>query len=54
MCFQLSKLDLTDIKVLEDQLVGVDLQFFAQLIDCIKKEKMIEYNYLSTVIDKIF
>lgn len=56
MCFQLNLLDLTDIKVLEDQLVGVDLAYFFQLISALKgvdKEKL-EYGYLATIIDRIF
>lgn len=64
MCFQISKLDLTDINVLEDQLTGVDAAYFAQLIESLKshteKEKsegrdfVIEYGYLAAIIDKIF
>lgn len=64
MCFQISKLDLTDIEVLEDQLTGVDAAYFAQLIESLKahtekeKEKgndfVIEYGYLAAIIDKIF
>lgn len=64
MCFQLSKLDLTDIRTLEEQLTGVDAAYFAQLINGLKnheekqkeegKEFKLEYGYLSTIIDKIF
>jgi hypothetical protein len=64
MCFQISKLDLTDINVLEDQLTGVDAAYFAQLIDGLRKhtdkEKeagkdfKIEYGYLASIIDKLF
>lgn len=64
MCFQISKLDITDINVLEDQLTGVDAAYFAQLIDGLKKhtdkekeegkEFKIEYGYLAAIIDKIF
>lgn len=64
MCFQISKLDLEDIHVLEDQLIGVDAAYFGQLIDALKahtdKEKQagkdfkLEYSYLATIIDKIF
>lgn len=64
MSFQLSQLDLTNIAVLEDQLTGVDVAYFNQLIDGlakhVEKEKAegrefkIEYSYLAEIIDKIF
>ncbi len=60
MCFQLSQLDLTDIDVLEEQLVGVDTAYFRQLIDTLRFERdkdsgfKVEAEYVSTVIDKIF
>jgi hypothetical protein len=64
MCFQVSKLDLTNIAVLEDQLIGVDVAYFAQLIEAVKthidkKNKeghdfKLEYGYLATIIDKMF
>lgn len=64
MAFQISELDLKDINVLEDQLTGVDVAYFNMLIDAVQnhtqKEKeegkdfKIEYNYLASIIDKIF
>lgn len=64
MCFQVSKLNLSDISVLEDQLIGVDAAYFTQLIEGLKahtekekqegKEFKIEYGYLASIIDKIF
>lgn len=64
MCFQISKLDLSDINTLEDQLTGVDAAYFAQLIDGLRthteKEKeqgrefKVEYGYLASIIDKLF
>jgi hypothetical protein len=60
MCFQVSHLDLENIQVLEDQLIGVDAAYFGQLVDALKdhKEKnpefKLEYGYLATIIDKIF
>jgi hypothetical protein len=64
MAFQLSKLDLSNIETLEDQLIGVDVAYFMQLIDSLKshieKEKeegrefKLEYGYLATIIDRIF
>lgn len=64
MAFQISKLNLSDISVLEDQLTGVDVAYFITLIDALQKhfekeksegrEFVLDYGYLSTIIDKIF
>jgi hypothetical protein len=64
MCFQISELDLKNVAVLEDQLVGVDVAYFMTLISAIqskvKSEKEegrdfnISYSYIATIIDKIF
>jgi hypothetical protein len=64
MCFQISKLDLENLDVLEDQLIGVDAAYFGQLIDGLNnhaenlksdgKEFKLDYGYLATIIDKIF
>lgn len=64
MGFQLSALDLTNIAVLEDQLTGVDVAYFAQLVDALAKhsakekeegrEFKLEYSYLASIVDKIF
>lgn len=64
MAFQISKLDLENLKVLEDQLIGVDAAYFGQLIDSLKKhsdklkeegkEFKLDYGYLASIIDKIF
>jgi hypothetical protein len=60
MSFQISKLNLGDINVLEDQLVGVDSVYFLSFIKAMQ-EKMLEdpafgisQEYLTTVIDRIF
>ena len=60
MAMQLNELDLKDVNVLEDQLVGVDTLYFLELISMIRKE--FEYNpninidstYIATLVDKIF
>jgi len=58
--FQISKLDLTNIYVLEDQLVGVDSIYFLNFIRAIKEQQLkykdfvLDQQYLTTVIDKIF
>jgi hypothetical protein len=60
MSFQISKLNLEDIYVLEDQLVGVDSIYFLSFIENLKTKQMKDKNfvltkdYLTTVIDKIF
>jgi len=60
MCMQISKLDLTDIRVLEDQLTGVDAAYFMQLISQLEKHMkdtgtdQVDACYLTTLIDKIF
>lgn len=60
MCFQLNELDLKNIEVLEDQLVGVDSAYFMMLIDGIKKKMendpdfKISTPYVVSIIDKIF
>lgn len=60
MCFQLSNLDLSDINILEDQLIGVDSAYFGMLIEGLKTklkdepEYKIEQDYITTIIDRIF
>lgn len=64
MSFQISQLNLSDISVLEDQLVGVDVAYFSMLIDALHKhhqkqkesgtQSPLEYGYLATIIDKLF
>lgn len=56
MCWQISKLNLEDIKVLEDQMVGVDSAYFAQLIVMLKQkdEVKVDEAVLMTLIDRIF
>lgn len=58
--FQISLLDLTNIDVLEEQLIGVDVAYFATLIDALRKAKEsnkeldITAEYMNTLIDRIF
>ena len=58
MAFQISKLDLEDILVLQDQLTGVDVAYFHELINVLKQEivngKTIDNVYISKLIDEIF
>lgn len=60
MCFQISKMNLTDPVVLEDQLMGVDVAYFTQVLKWLKQDRE-EYEamedkvpYLVSLIDKIF
>lgn len=60
MCMQLNELNLKDISVLEDQLVGVDSAYFSMLINVLQKKKEDDPNfevnnsYVAAIIDKIF
>ncbi len=62
MCMQLNDLDLRDIKVLQDQLTGVDAAYFLQIISQLKKKQhedgtegqSIDSGYLMTLIDRLF
>lgn len=60
MCFQLSELDLSNIDVLEEQLVGVDAAYFHQILEYCKQrqnedaEFKVTAPYLISIIDKIF
>lgn len=60
MAMQLNELDLTDVKVLEDQLVGVDSGFFMMLIDALQAKAesdnafKINSSYVAAIVDKIF
>lgn len=60
ICLGISRLDLTDIKVLEDQLMGVDTAYFTQVLKYLKERQakdenfQVEMPYLISIIDKIF
>lgn len=60
MAMQLNELDLKDVKVLEDQLVGVDSAYFNMLIGALEEQKGKDENfsfsaqYVTTIIDKLF
>lgn len=53
---QISKLDLSSIEVLEDQLTGVDTAYFVQLIDRLKSKdaSQVDSAYLVEIVDQIF
>jgi len=57
MCMQLNDLNLKNIGVLEDQLVGVDSAYFNMLIEKLRKQDEnidITTDYVISIIDKIF
>ena len=56
MAMQISELDLKDLKVLEDQLTGVDTAYFVQLIERMREKdpEKVDSAYLVEIIDRIF
>lgn len=56
MMMQVSALDLTDPKVLEDQLTGVDSAYFLQILEKLKEKDPEKVNaaYLVEIIDRMF
>jgi len=60
MCLQINELDLKDVKVLEDQLTGMDAAYFVQVLSQIKKRMDEDENfkltsaYLIEIIDRMF
>jgi len=60
MCMQVSELDLQDVAVLEDQLVGVDSAYFMHLINMFRERQakddgfVLSTSYILSVIDKVF
>jgi hypothetical protein len=63
MCYQISELDLKNPQVLEEQLTGVDVGYFNNLIYAFEhsieahkddKDWAFNYGYVATLVDKIF
>jgi hypothetical protein len=54
--FQISELNLRDIEVLEEQLIGVDVAYFALLIEALRsvESSSITPSFINNLIDKIF
>jgi hypothetical protein len=55
--FQISQLDLTNIDVLEEQLIGVDVAYFSALISALRstpKGTEMTSTYIGTIIDRVF
>jgi hypothetical protein len=54
MLFQVSELDLKNIEVLEEQLIGVDVAYFSLLTVLRDTEGKLTAHHLSELIDKVF
>lgn len=60
MCMQLNELDLKDVKVLEEQLTGVDTTYFSMMIEELQKhqeetgEDKVDISYAMQLINKLF
>ena len=54
--FQVSQLDLTDINILYEQLVGVDVAYFGKLIEVLSTVPKEKYTsgYINALIDRVF
>ena len=54
--FQISELNLKDPNVLEEQLIGIDIAYFAQLIEILRtvNPEKITSPYLNEIIDRVF
>ncbi len=56
MAMQISQLDLTNLKVLEDQLTGVDVAYFIQVVEALREKdpEKVNHAYLVEIIDRMF
>lgn len=55
IAWQSSKLDLSDVSVLEEQLTGVDVAYFKQVVDALKERDpaRVDDTYLFSLIDRL-
>jgi hypothetical protein len=54
IAMNVNEFDLTNVKVLRDQLIGVDSAYFMQLINSIKSKDLVNRMYLTEIINKMF
>lgn len=56
MAFQISHLDMNSVEVLEDQLTGVDVAYFMEVIDLLKAKDTtrVDSAYLLEIINRLF
>lgn len=54
--FQISELDLKDMNVLEEQLIGVDVAYFSSLVQILRgvDSEKLSSSYINKIIDKVF
>jgi len=56
IALQISKLDLTDFEVFQDQLIGVDVSYFASMVEILKqkydKDGCMDLEYIIELVDK--
>lgn len=60
MCMQLNELDLKDVRVLEEQLTGVDTTYFQMMVEVLQKhmedtgDTKVDTGYAMNLINKLF
>ena len=60
MCMQLNELDLKDVRVLEEQLTGVDTTYFQMMVEALQKhmedtgDTKVDTGYAMNLINKLF
>jgi hypothetical protein len=54
IAMNINEFDLTDVKVLQDQLIGVDSAYFNMLIAALKNKEKIDRSYLTTILNKLY
>jgi len=60
MAYQVSKLDLNDIEVLKEQLIGVDAALFSRIIEMLEQEKdkdpsfIVSYEKIVELVEDVF
>ncbi|MDR1902556.1 MAG: hypothetical protein LBQ88_09785 [Treponema sp.] len=54
IAMNINEFDLTKVKVLRDQLIGVDSAYFNNLIDAIKSKEQIDRMYITALVNKMF
>jgi hypothetical protein len=54
ICMNINEFDLTNVAVLQDQLIGVDSAYFGMLISAIKAKQNVDRQYLTTIINKMY
>jgi hypothetical protein len=54
ICMNINEFNLTNVRILRDQLIGVDSSYFNQLITAIKNKESVDRAYLTTIINKMY